>query len=145
MGDESLFYRPKSPLLSTINTYLGGPTPARKDDPAVRFGPDGIEYHQSYGHGVTVRLGWQEVHAVAVLPGPVHGRQALCVYPFRQMPEPEGSGPGLLLRFRSLFGTPLAVHWHHVRGPSLAKLDSHLSAWTDGRIALTSERPSEAQ
>lgn len=149
MGDESLFYRPKSPLASTIAAYLGGPTPSRTDDPAVRFGPFGVEYHESYGRGPTTRLAWQEVRAVAVLPGPIEGRQALCVYPFRELPAPEvpvselwtGSGPGLAIRFRSLFGTPIAVHWHHVRGPSLEKLARRLPAWTEGRIALGSARP----
>jgi hypothetical protein len=149
VGDDSLFYRPKSPLVSTIGAYLGGPTPSRTDDPAVRFDRNGVEYHESYGRGPTTCLEWKEVRAVAVLPGPVEGRQALCVYPFRELPEPgvparelwTGSGPGLAIRFRSLFGTPIAVHWHHVRGPSLAKLARRLPVWTEGRIALTSARP----
>jgi len=149
MGDESLFYRPKSPLSSTVLAYLGGPTPSKPDDPAVRFDLGGVEYHESYGHGVTTRLGWQEVRAVALLPGPIEGRRALCVYPLHEQPEPDiaadalfpGSGPGLAVRFRSLFGTPIAVHWHHVRGPSPEKLAKRLLAWTDGRITLTSSRP----
>jgi hypothetical protein len=115
----------------------------------VRFGPDGVEHHQSFGRGPITRLGWEEVHAVAVLPGPVEGRRALCVYPFRELPEPtlsfserfSGTGPGLAGAFRFFFGTPLAVHLHHVRGPSLKKLDYRLSVWTDDRIVLTSIRP----
>lgn len=152
MGGESLFYRPKSPLLSTVGAYLGGPSPGRPDDPAVRFNPNGVAYQESYGRVPTTDLGWQEVRAVAILPGPVEGRQALCVYPFHELPEPEvpvgelwtGSGPGLAMHFRSLFGTPIAVHWHHVRGPSLRKLAKRLPAWTEGRIALTSAPPPEA-
>jgi hypothetical protein len=150
VGDESLFYRPKSPLTSTIGTYLGGPTPSRRGDPAVRFGPAGVEHHESYGKGPTTLLGWDEVRAVAVLPGPIAGRRALCVYPLRELPAPDipasqrwtGSGPGLARGFRSLFGTPLAVHWHHVRGPALWKLAQRLPTWTEGRITLTSGRPS---
>lgn len=149
MGEESLFYRPKSPLISTVSAYLGGPAPSRADDPAVRFAPNGVEYHESYGRGPITRLGWKEVRAVAVLPGPVEGRQALCVYPFHELPEPDipvselltGSGPGLAIHLRSLFGTPIAVHWHYVRGPSLERLAKRLPAWTEGRIALTSARP----
>lgn len=149
MGSESLFYRPRNALASTINAYLGGPAPSRKDDPAVRFDPDGVEYHESYGRGPTTRLGWKEVRAVAVLPGPVEGRRALCVYPLHELPEPDiplselwtGVGSGLAIHFRSLFGTPIAVHVHHVRGPSLEKLARRLPAWTEGRIALTSTRP----
>jgi hypothetical protein len=149
VGDGSLFYRPKSPLSSTVGAYLGGPSPSRPDDPAVRFDPNGVAYYESYGRGPTTSLGWKEVHAVAVVPGPVEGRQALCVYPVHELPAPDipvselwtGSGPGLAIRFRSLFGTPIAVHWHHVRGPSLGKLAKRLPAWTEGRIALTSGRP----
>ena len=149
MGEGSLFYRPKSSRWSTVGAYLGGPTPSRPDDPAVRFDPYGVEHHESYGRGPITRLEWREVRAVAVLPGPVQGRQALCVYPFHEPPQADtplseswtGSGPGLAIRFTSLFGTPLAVHCHHVRGPSLKKLAQRLPAWTDGRIALTSGRP----
>jgi len=149
VGEESLFYRPKNPLASTVGALLGGPTPSRKGDPAVRFNPNGVEYHLSYGRGPTTRLGWTEVRAVAVLPGLFEGRQALCVYPFQELPDPDipagerwtGSGPGLALHFKSLFGTPIAVHWHHVRGPSLKKLANRLPTWTEGRIALTSARP----
>jgi hypothetical protein len=147
VGEESLFYRPKNPLASTVGALLGGPTPSRTGDPAVRFDPNGVEYHESYGRGPITRLGWREVRAVAVLPGPIEGRQALCVYPFQEPPDPDfgelwtGSGPGLAIHFRFLFGTPIAVHWHHVRGPSLKKLAKRLSAWTEGRIALTSARP----
>jgi hypothetical protein len=149
VGDESLFYRPRSPLWSRIDAYSGGPSPSRSDDPAVRFDPWGVEHHAAYGRGPTTRLGWEEVRAVAVLPGPVEGRQALCVYPFLEPPEPAvpaserwtGSGAGLAIRFRSLFGTPIAVHWHHVRGPSLAKLSQRLPTWTEGRIALFWTRP----
>lgn len=149
MGDGSLFYRPRSPLLSTIAAYVGGPTPSNAGDPAVRFAPDGVEYHQSYGREPITRLAWEEVRAVAVLPGPVQGRRALCVYTLRELPEPEiqvgelfsGTGPGLAVHFSSLFGTRLAVHWHHVRGPSLKTLADRLPAWTDGRIVLTSTRP----
>jgi hypothetical protein len=145
VGDESLFYRPKNPLLSTIGAYLGGPTPSRRDDPAMRFDLNGVEHHLSYGRGPTTRLGWKEVRAVAVVPGPVPGRQGLCVYPFRELPEPDvavgerwtGSGPGLVGALRSWFGTPIAVHWHHVRGPSLEKLAKRLPAWTEGRITLS--------
>lgn len=144
-----MFYRPKSPLTSTIGAYLGGPSPARATDPAVQFGPDGVEYHESYGQGPTTTLTWPEVRAVALLPGPVAGRRALCVYPVEELPVPDlpvtelwtGSGPGLASHFRSLFGTPLAVHTHHVRGPSLRKLATQLPTWTDGRITLTSTRP----
>ena len=97
MGDESLFYRPKSPLSSTVLAYLGGP----------------------------------------------------CVFPLHDLPEPDisldarfsGTGPGLAARFNSLFGTPIAVHWHHVRGPSPEKLAKRLPAWTDERISLASSRP----
>jgi hypothetical protein len=149
VGDESLFYRPKSPLLSTIGAYLGGPSPGRPGDPAVRFDPNGVAYHESYERGPTTSLGWKEVRAVAVLPGPIADRQALCVYPFHELPEPDipvselwtGSGPGLAVHFMSLFGTSMAVHWHHVRGPSLRKLAQRLPAWTEGRIALTSAPP----
>lgn len=149
MGDDSLFYRPKNPLMSTIGAYLGGPSPSRSDDPAVRFGPDGVAYHESYERGPITSLGWQEVRAVALLPGPIEGRHGLCVYPVHELPEPDtplgelwtGSGPGLAVNFRRLFGTPIAVHWHHVRGPSLRKLAKRLPAWTEGRIALTSTRP----
>jgi hypothetical protein len=151
VGDESLFYRPRSPLWTKIDVYLGGPSPSRSDDPAVRFDPGGVEHHESYGRGPSTRLRWQEVRAVAVLPGPVGGRQALCVYPFHEPQEREipvserwtGSGPGLARHFRSLFGTPIAVHWHHVRGPSLAKLSQRLPVWTEGRIVLTSARPAK--
>lgn len=149
MGDGSLFYRPRSPLLTTVNAYLGGPTPSRSDDPAVRFGPDGVTHYESYPKGPTTILTWQEVRAVAVLPGPVAGRRALCVYPVRDLPVPDlpvderwkGSGAGLGMHFRRLFGTPLAVHWHHVRGPSLGTLARRLPTWTGGRIVLTSDPP----
>jgi len=149
MGDGSLFYRPKNPLLSTVVALLGGPSPSRAGDPAVRFGPNGVEYHQSFGREPITRLGWEEVRAVAVLPGPIEGRRALCVYPLRELPEPDipvseifsGTGPGLAVNFRLMFGTPLAVHLHHVRGPSLRKLDYRLATWTDDRIVLTSTRP----
>ncbi|GGK00574.1 hypothetical protein GCM10011583_35020 [Streptomyces camponoticapitis] len=148
MGDK-LFYRPRNPLWSTVGAYLGGPTPSRKDDPAVAFDPNGVEYHELYGHGPTTRLRWTEVRAVAVLPGPVEGRQALCVYPLHELPAPDipvsemwsGTGPGLANYFRMLFGTPISVHLHHVRGPSLGKLAKHLPAWTEGRIPLTWTRP----
>ena len=110
MGDASLFHRPRSVLLSTIVASLGEPSPSRKDDPAVRFGPDGVEYHESYGHGPTTRLRWEEVRAVAVVPGPVEGNHALCVYPLHELPQPDvpegglftGSGPGLTTWFRTL-------------------------------------------
>lgn len=149
MGDESYFYRPKNSLLSTVGAYMGGPAPSRRDDPALRFDSDGVEYQESFGRGPTTHLRWREVRAVAVLPGPVGGRQALCVYPFHELPEPDipvselwtGTGPGLAIHFRSLFGTPTAVHRHHVRGPSLKKLTQRLPAWTEGRIALTAARP----
>lgn len=149
MGDGSLFYQPKSPLSTTIGAYLGGPSPSRSGDPAVRFDAAGVEYHESYGREPITRLGWPDVRAVAVVPGPVGGRRALCVYPVHEPPEPDlpvselwtGSGPGLGIHFRSLFGTPFAVHWHHVRGPSLTKLAKSLPRWTDGRITLTSARP----
>jgi hypothetical protein len=115
----------------------------------VRFDPNGVEYHQSYGREPITRLGWEEVRAVALLPGPVEGRRALCVYPLRELPEPDiqvselfsGTGPGLAVHFRSMFGTPLAVHWHHVRGPSLKTLANRLPTWTEGRIVLSSTRP----
>jgi hypothetical protein len=149
VGEESLLYRPKNPLASTVGALLGGPTPSRAGDPAVRFGPNGVEYHESYGRGPTTRLEWNEVRAVAVLPGPIEGRQALCVYLFQELPHPDiavselwtGSGPGLASAFRLWFDTPIAVHWHHVRGPSLKKLARRLPAWTEGRITLTSARP----
>jgi hypothetical protein len=149
MGDESLFYRPKSPLLSTVVTYLGGPTPSKRGYPAVRFDLSGVEYHESYGQGVTTSLGWKEVRAVALLPGPVEGRLALCVYPLHDLPEPDisvdvrssGTAPRRVFNFRRLFGTPIAVHWHHVRGPSPERLAERLPGWTDGRITLTSARP----
>lgn len=149
MGDGSLFYRPKSRLLTTITAYLGGPSPSRPDDPAVRFGPTGVAYHESHGRAPTTSLEWREVRAVAVVPGPVAGRQALCVYAVTEPPVPDvpvgerwsGSGRGLGIHFRSLFGTPIAVHWHHVRGPSLRKLARSLPAWTGGRITLTSAPP----
>ena len=145
MGEESLFYRPKNPLLSTIRTYLGGPTPSRRHDPAIRFDRNGVEHQVSYGRGPTTRLGWKEVRAVAMVPGPVPDRQGLCVYPFEELPEPDvavselwtGAGPGLAIRLTVLFGTSIAVHWHHVRGPSLGKLARRLPAWTEGRIALS--------
>jgi hypothetical protein len=68
------------------------------------------------------------------------------VYPFEALPEPDvavselwtGSGQGLVSYLMVLFGTPIAVHWHHVRGPSLGKLAKRLPAWTEGRIALSS-------
>ncbi len=149
MGDGSLFYRPRNPLTSTIGALLGGPSPSRPGDPAVRFDPNGVEYHESYRSGSITRLGWEEVRAVAVLPGPIEGRQALCVYSFQELSEPDipvselwtGTGPGLAIHFSLLFGTPLAVHCHHVRGPSLRKLAEHLPAWTEGRLVLTSARP----
>jgi hypothetical protein len=149
VGDGSLFYRPRSPLITTFAAYLGGPSPSNAGDPAVRFDPNGVEYHQSYGREPITRLGWEEVRAVAILPGPVEGRRALCVYPLRELPEPDiqvselfsGTGPGLAVHFRSMFGTPLAVHWHHVRGPSLKTLATRLPTWTDGRIVLSSTRP----
>lgn len=145
MGDESLFYRPGNPLLGIINTYLGGPTPSRRDDPAIRFDLRGVEYHFSYGRGPTTRLAWKDIRAVAVMPGPVSDRQGLCVYPFAELPEQKdatsvlhtGSGPGFAHHLNRLFGTPIAVHWHHVRGPSLTKLGQRLPAWTDGRITLS--------
>ncbi|GAB3889323.1 hypothetical protein GCM10029964_058680 [Kibdelosporangium lantanae] len=145
MGDDSLFYQPRNPVTSAVGARLGGPTPSRVGDPAVLFNATGVEYHESYGGGVTTRLAWKDVRAVAVLPGPVGGRQALCVYPVREIPAPDvpaeerwsGSGRGLSMTFRRMFGTPLAVHWHHVRGPSLRKLAKRLPAWTDGRISLT--------
>jgi len=89
VGEESLFYRPKNPLLSTIRTYLGGPTPSRRHDPAIRFDRNGVEHQVSYGRGPTTRLGWKEVRAVAMVPGPVPDRQGLCVYPFEELPEPD--------------------------------------------------------
>lgn len=149
MGGESLFYRPRNRLISTIEAYLGGPSPSRKDDPAVRFGPDGVEYHDAYKRGSITRLGWQDVRAVAFFPGPIEDRYALCVYPLHELPEPEmtrdqassGAAPGLQSWFRQLFGTPLTVHWHHVRGPSLSRLAARLPDWTEGRIALLWERP----
>ncbi|GAA3020587.1 hypothetical protein Sfulv_58440 [Streptomyces fulvorobeus] len=149
MGYEALFYRPRNSLASTVRAYLGGPSPSRKDDPAVCFDRTGIEYHESYGRGPTTRLTWEEVRAVAVLPGPVEGRRALCVYPLHELPQPDiqvgelwsGVGPRLAIYFRALFGTPISVHLHHVRGPSLGKLAKRLPAWTEGRIVLTSARP----
>ncbi|WP_432944925.1 hypothetical protein ACQPXM_04190 [Kribbella sp. CA-253562] len=86
---------------------------------------------------------------MAVLPGPIEGRRALCVYPFQDLPLPDrlsselwtGTGAGLAMAFTHWFGTPIAVHWHHVRGPSLTKLAQRLPAWTEGRIGLTSVRP----
>jgi len=149
VGDGSLFYRPRNPLLSTIRALLGGPTPSRPGDPAMRFGPDGVTYHQSYERGPVTTLEWPQVRAVAVLPGPIAGRLALCVYRFHEPPAPDiplsemwtGTGPGLSLHFTMLFGTPFAVHWHHVRGPSLRKLATRLPTWTDGRITLTTTRP----
>jgi hypothetical protein len=147
--DGSLLYRPGSPLTSTVGALLGGPTPSYRGDPAIRFGPDGVEYDESYRRGPITRLGWEEVRVVAFLPGPVQGRHALCVYPFQELPERDiplselgsGTGPALAVHLRALFNTPIAVHWHHVRGPSLRKLGERLPAWTGGRIALTSERP----
>ncbi|WP_052849332.1 hypothetical protein [Streptomyces avicenniae] len=149
MGGESLFYRPRNSLATTIRAYLGGPTPSRGDDPAVCFSPEGVEHHESYGRGPTTRLSWNDVRAVAVLPGPVEGRSALCVYPLHELPGPAiapgelwtGVGPGLAVHLTALFGTPLAVHLHHVRGPSLRKLAARLPTWTDGRTALTAARP----
>lgn len=149
MGDDSLFYRPKNSLLSALGSYAGGPAPSRRDDPALRFDRDGVEYHESFGRGPTARLRWSEVRAVAVLPGPDEGRQALCVFAFHELAAPDvpageqwtGTGPALALHFRSLFGTPIAVHRHHVRGPSLEKLSERLPAWTEGRIVLTSAHP----
>ncbi|MET8347368.1 hypothetical protein [Streptomyces microflavus] len=150
MRDESLFYRPASTLLTTIRAYTGGPTPSRSDDPAIRFHPGGVTYHQTYRRLPAVELSWPRIRAVAVLPGPIAGREALCVYPLNEPPEPEvqieelftGTGRGLGMRFEALFGTRYSVHLHHVRGPSLIKLARHLPAWTSGRVRLTTERPS---
>ncbi|MFW6723249.1 hypothetical protein ACHZ98_24415 [Streptomyces sp. MAR4 CNY-716] len=149
MGEKSLFYRPKNPTVTKIGVLFGGPAPSRKDDPAMRFGRHGVEYHEAYRHGPTTRLRWDEVRAVAVLPGPVAGRQGLCVFPFQEIPEPDipigelfsGTGPGLGIALRVHFDTPIAVHRHYVRGPSLRKLARLLPAWTDGRITLTTRRP----
>ncbi|MEO3765101.1 hypothetical protein [Streptomyces sp. B8F3] len=149
MGDKSLFYRPKNPLVTQIGVFFGGPAPSRRDDPAMRFGPHGVEYHETYGRGPTTRLRWEEVRAVAVLPGPVVDRRGLCVFPFQEIPEPDippgelfsGTGPGLGIAFRVHFDTPIAVHWHHVRGPSLRKPAQRLPAWTEGRITLTARCP----
>ncbi|MGP4011967.1 hypothetical protein [Streptomyces sp. 4N124] len=146
---QSLFYRPGSTLLTTIRAYTGGPSPARPDDPAVRFHPEGVAYHEAFGYVPVIKLGWPAVRAVAVLPGPVPDRQVLCVYrinepPQRDVPADEmftGTGRGLGTHFQALFGTRLVVHLHHVRGPSLRKLARRLPAWTDGRITLTTERP----
>jgi hypothetical protein len=149
VGDESLFYRPGSTLLTTIRAYTGGPTPSRPDDPAVLFHPGGVAYHQAYGHVPVIKLGWSAVRAVAILPGPIPGRQALCVYRLIEPPEPDvpanelftGAGRGLGVHFQALFGTRYVVHLHHVRGPSLKKLARCLPAWTGGRVTLTTERP----
>lgn len=146
---QSLFYRPGSTLLTTIRAYTGGPTPARPDDPAVRFHPEGIAYHQAFGHDPVIKLGWPAVRAVAVLPGPIADRRALCVYRINEPPRSDipadamftGTGQGLGAHFEALFGTRLAVHLHHVRGPSLNRLARSLPAWTNGRITLGTERP----
>jgi hypothetical protein len=149
VGDESLFYRPGSTLLTTIRAYTGGPTPSRPDDPAVLFHPGGVAYHQAYGRVPVIKLGWSAIRAVAILPGPIPDRRALCVYRLNEPPEPDapfnemfsGTGRGLGFAFQAMFGTRYAVHLHHVRGPSLKKLARCLPAWTEGRVTLTTERP----
>jgi hypothetical protein len=142
--DQSLLYRPRNAWLSRVYALMGGPSPSRPDDPAIRFGADGIDYHESYGRAPVTHLYWNEIRAVALVSGPIEGRQALCVYTFDELPEADitvgelftGSGPGLGVHFRSLFGTPIAVHWHHVTGPPLRRLSARLPRWTAGRITL---------
>ncbi|AKH83641.1 hypothetical protein AA958_17085 [Streptomyces sp. CNQ-509] len=53
-----------------------------------------------------------------------------------------GVPPGARIALRVHVDTPIAVHWHYARGPSLQKLARLLPARTDGRITLTTSRPS---
>ncbi|PSK67617.1 hypothetical protein B0E53_00427 [Micromonospora sp. MH33] len=144
---QSLFYRPASTWLTTLRAYTGGPTPARPDDPAIRFHPEGIAYHYAYGYTPILKLGWPAIRAIALLPGPIPGRKALCIYRLNPPPPPtpkdpfSGTGHALGSYFHTLFGTNLAVHLHHVRGPSLKKLARRLPEWTNGRLTLTTTRP----
>jgi len=69
----------------------------------MRFDAEGIDYHESYRRGPVTHFQWEEIRAVALLDAPIEGRQALCVYTFRELPQPDiavselftGSGPGL--------------------------------------------------
>jgi hypothetical protein len=138
----------------------------RRARPAMRLGPDGLDYSASFRGTFELHVNWSHAMEARLRPGPENAGSFWCLY----APDVEGAGdlrafmtqeeiPGpdkayataRAWRKRALaednidfdqlcnllaFGTPIALNLALAEGADLADVDTRVRDWTSGRCSL---------